>query len=60
MGAYYGNEEPIKTPKNDNEIYAGGTKRTPLIDYYVASKALGKIIIKENKQKSTEFFFLKK
>jgi len=33
MGACFGNEEPNKKPKYGKEIYAGGTKRSPLTDY---------------------------
>jgi len=43
-------------PKSDEELYARGTKRIHLDDYYEVSKAICKIIIKENKHVATRFF----
>ena len=43
-------------PKSDEELYARGTKRIHLDDYYEVSKAICKIIIKENKHVVTGFF----
>ena len=56
MGATFDTEEPNKIPKFSKEIYTEGTKRAPLDSYYEASKAVCKIIIKENNHVATGFF----
>jgi len=56
MSTCFGNEEPNKKPKYDKEIYAWGTKRSPLTDYIEVSKAICKIIIEENNNFATGFF----
>jgi len=56
MGVVFDTEEQKEMPKFDKEIDVEETKRAPLDVYYEASKAVCKIIIKENNHFATGFF----